>query len=216
MKLLVRGRYNTENASMSHPWSKMASPATLEPVEVTARLTEEALYEVVNGQRVELPPMSIYASWITARLDHRLGPFAETHALGTVVAEALFILDAERDLRRRPDLAFVSSQRWPLDRELPESGDWTVVPDLAVEVVSPNDLLQDILAKMREYFRLGVSQMWIVLPTERQVYVYTSPNDVRILSSSEELDGGTLLPGLRLPLASLFTRETPAQTPAAS
>src|SRR5712692_3057249 len=192
---------------------KMASPATLDPVEVTARPTEEALYEVVNGRRVELPPMSIYASWITARLDHRLGPFAETHALGTVVAEALFILDAERDLRRRPDLAFVSSQRWPLDRELPESGDWAVVPDLAVEVVSPNDLLQDVLAKMREYFQVGVSQVWIVLPTERQVYVYKSPTDVRILSSSDPLDGGTLLPGFHLSVGTLFAREIPAQTP---
>src|SRR5438445_9442273 len=136
---------------MPRPWNsaalskemKMASPAILEPVEVTRRPTEEALYEVVNGERMELPPMSAYASWITGRLDQRLGPFAETHALGTVVPEALFILDAERDLRRRPDLAFVSSQRWPLGREIPESGDWAVVPDLAVEVVSPNDLFQD-------------------------------------------------------------------------
>src|SRR5207245_7354599 len=143
-------------------------------------------------------------------------PFADTHALGTVVVEMLFILDAERDLRRRPDVAFVSSQRWPLDRELPESGDWAVVPELAVEVVSPNDLLQNVLAKMREYFQVGVSQVWIVLPTERQVYVYNSPTDVRIRSSSDELDGGTLLPGFRLSVATLFTREVPAQTPAGS
>ena len=57
--------------------------------------------------------MSIYASWITARLGYRLGPFAEQQALGTVVLEALFILDAERDLRRRPDLAFVSADAGP-------------------------------------------------------------------------------------------------------
>jgi len=160
--------------------------------------------------------MSIYASWITARLDHRLGPFAETHSLGTVIPEALFILDAERDLRRRPDIAFVSSQRWPLGRELPESDDWAVIPDLAVEVVSPNDLLKDVLAKMREYFQAGVSQVWIVLPTERQVYVYNSPTDVRILGSTDELDGGKLLPGLRLSVAALFTREAPVATAAGS
>jgi Uma2 family endonuclease len=194
----------------------MASPAVLEPVRVTARPTDEALYEVVNGERVELPPMGIYASWITGRLDHRLGPFVESHELGTVVPEALFILDAESNLRRRPDLAFVSAQRWPLDREIPESGDWQVVPDLAVEVVSPNDLIRDILAKMREYFEMGVRQVWIVIPEEKQVYVYTSRTEVRILSSADELDGGTLLPGFRLPVATLFKKETPAQTPTAS
>jgi Uma2 family endonuclease len=194
----------------------MSSLATLEPHAVSGRPTEEPLYEVVNGERVELPPRSIYASWITARLGYRLGPFADEHALGTVVTEALFILDAERDLRRRPDVAFVSSQRWPLDREIPKKGDWQVVPELAVEVVSPNDLVQDVWEKMWEYFQMGVRQVWVILPGAEQVYIYTSPTEIRVLSSSDELDGGTLLPGFRLPVASLFKRETPAQSPASS
>jgi Uma2 family endonuclease len=91
-----------------------------------------------------------------------------------------------------------------------------VVPDLAVKVVSPNDLFQHVLAKMREYFQAGARQVWIVLPVEGEVYVYNSPTDVRILSSCNELDGGTLLPGFRLSVATLFKTETPAQTPAGS
>jgi Uma2 family endonuclease len=194
----------------------MSSLAITEPPAVSARPGEEPLYEVVNGERVELPAMSIYASWITARLGYRLGPFAEEHALGTVVTEALFILDAERDLRRRPDLAFVSVERWPLSLDIPETGDWQVIPDLAVEVLSPNDLWQEVWAKMQEYFRMGVRQVWIILPAAKQVCVYTSPTEVRILTASDELDGGPLLPGFRLPVASLFKRETPAQSPASS
>jgi Uma2 family endonuclease len=189
----------------------MASPAILERADVSARPSEELLYEVVNGERVELPPMSAYATWITGRLDHRLGYFAEMHALGTVVPEMLFILDSERNLRRRPDVAFVSSQRWPLGRAMPESGDWEVVPDLAVDVVSPNDLFEAVLAKIREYFQVGVSQVWIVIPSEKQVYVYTSPTDIRILTSSDELEASTLLPGFRTPVATLFKRETSAE-----
>ena len=191
----------------------MASPAILEPV--TGR-PEEPLYEVDNGERVELPPMSAYASWINTRLGCQLFPFVETHALGTVVLEMLFILDPERDLRRRPDIAFVSSERWPLGQEIPETGDWAVIPDLAVEVVSPNDLFKDVFAKMREYFQMGVRQVWIILPEEKEVYVYNSQKDVRILGSSDQLDGGTLLPGFRLPVGTLFTREVPEQTPAVS
>jgi Uma2 family endonuclease len=165
------------------------------------------LYEVINGTRVELPPLSFYASRITSRLDHRLGPFAEANALGTVVMETLFILDIAKDLRRRPDLAFVSRARWPLERAIPETGDWQMVPDLAVEVLSPNDVFEQVVAKMKEYFQYGAQQVWLVLPTEKQVYVYRSPNDVCIHSDTEELDGGDLLPNFRLSLATLFQRQ---------
>jgi Uma2 family endonuclease len=192
----------------------MASPALLEPRGTPpSSTTDEALYEVVNGQRVELPPMSIYAVWITSRLGYRLGPFVEEQRLGIVVNEALFILDAESNLRRRPDLAFVSSGRWPLDRPMPETGDWEVIPDLAVEVISPNDAFENVLAKMDEYFEKGVRQVWIVLPMRQRIYVFHSPTQVRILSAADELDGGDLLPGFRLPVARLFQRDAGAETP---
>jgi Uma2 family endonuclease len=194
----------------------MAFVASLDPASMVQRpVDNDALYEVVNGQRVELP-MSAYATWIATRLTYRLGPFAEAHALGTVVAEMLFILDEQADLRRRPDVAFVSAQRWPLEREIPETGDWILVPDLAVEVVSPNDLFEDVVAKMQEYFHFGVQQVWIVLPAEKQVYVYDSPTQVRILTSPQEVEGGKLLPGLRLPVADFFQKERVSAAPAPS
>jgi Uma2 family endonuclease len=193
----------------------MASPAFLEPqLRPTRPTTDEALYEVVNGQRVELPPMSVYAGWIASRLDQRLGPFVEERALGNVVTEVLFILDPERNLRRRPDVAFVSAERWPLDRPIPAVGDWEVVPDLAVEVVSPNDLFQEVLAKMHEYFENGVRQVWIVVPLRQQIYVFDSPTRVRILGAAEEVDGGSLLPGLHLPVVRLFQRQSEGGTAA--
>jgi Uma2 family endonuclease len=192
----------------------MASPSMLEPSVIPDRPTaDEDLYEVVNGQRVELPPMSIYASWIASGLQDNLGPFAKAGGLGTVVTEALFVLDAKRNLRRRPDVAFVSTQSWPLDRPIPEEGDWEVIPDLAVEVSSPNDLLKDVLAKMSEYFTYGVQQVWLVVPTRHYVLVFDSPTRVRILTAADELDGGTLLPGFRLSLANLFQRQAQAGTP---
>jgi Uma2 family endonuclease len=185
--------------------AKMASPTMLEPPQRPP--DEEALYEIVNGQRVELPPMSVYASWIASRLHIDMGYFVEAGRLGTVVEETLFILDAERNLRRRPDVAFVSAESWPLERLIPEEGDWEVIPDLAVEVSSPNDRLHDVLAKMNEYFAFGVRQVWLVVPTRQYVLVFDSPTRVQILTAVDELDGGTLLPGFRLPLARLFQRQ---------
>jgi Uma2 family endonuclease len=158
--------------------------------------------------------MSVYASWIASGLQTDMGSFARVNRLGTVVTETLFILDTKRDLRRRPDVAFVSTERWPLDRLIPEEGDWEVIPDLAVEVSSPNDRLDQVLAKMNEYFAYGVRQVWLVVPTRQYVLIFDSPTHVRILTAADELDGGTLLPGFRLPLVQLFQRQENAGTPA--
>jgi Uma2 family endonuclease len=168
---------------------------------------EEPLYEIVNGQHVELSPMSAYATWIASRLGHRLGPFVEDHGLGSVVTEMLFVLDADQNLRRRPDVAFVSAKRWPLDRALPAFGDWEVVPDVTVEVVSPTDEFSHVVARVCEYFAYGVQRVWVILPAERQVYVYDSPTQVCILAAGDALSGDDIFPGFTLPLARLFAPE---------
>jgi Uma2 family endonuclease len=183
----------------------MASSSLLvsEPETVLA-VQDEPLYEIVNGQRVDLPPMSAYTTWLASCIHGLLWPYAREKGLGRSAGEMLFVLDAEHNLHRRPDVAFVSTARWPLDRALPETGDWDVVPDLAVEVISPNDIFKDVLAKVREYCHYGVQVVWVVAPEEQQVYVYDSPTHVRILTRQDELTGGEVVPGFRLPLGLLF------------
>jgi Uma2 family endonuclease len=193
----------------------MNAIATLEPTSAPAgAVKEEPLYEVVNGQKVELPPMSIYANRVAGKLFVRLDVHTEGNRLGMVVTEALFILDPVNDIRRRPDVAFVSAEKWPIERPLPETGDWEIIPDLAVEVISPNETFEDVLAKMREYFHFGVRQVWIVSPLHQVIYIYDSPTtSPRLLTAADELDGGALLPGLRLPVGSLFQQQ-PQPAPA--
>jgi len=195
----------------------MNGTATLTPPATSVKpVDEEALYEVVNGHRVELPPMSIYASIVSFRISTGLHHHAAPRRLGTVTHEALFMLDPVTDLRRRPDVGFVSAAKWPLDRLLPASVDWQIVPDLAIEVVSPNDQFEDVLAKMREYLRLGVQQVWIVLPNSSQIYIYDTPTQPRVLTADDELDGGALLPGLSLKVGSLFQGQAEAAPAAPS
>jgi Uma2 family endonuclease len=183
----------------------MASPSLLASEhENVLAAQDEPLYEIVNGQRVDIPPTSAYAAWLASCLHGRLGHYTEDNGLGTSVTAMLFVLDAEHDLRRRPDVAFVSAARWPLDRALPRTGDWDVVPDLAVEVISPNDVFKDVLAKVREYFHYGVQVVWVIAPEEQQAYVYDSPVKVRILTGPDELTGGEVVPGFRMPLVHLF------------
>ncbi|ETX05249.1 Uma2 family endonuclease [Candidatus Entotheonella palauensis] len=184
--------------------------------EASLSVQDNSLYEIVDGQRLDLQPMSAYATWLASRLHGQLWPYAEAHLLGTCITEMLFILDVQRDLRRRPDVAFVSAQRWPMDRDLPSTGDWEVVPDLAVEVISPNDVFKDVLAKVREYFHYGVLLVWVISPEEQQIYVYESPTQVRILSVDDKLTGGNAVSGFRLTVASLFQRSASSHPPSTS
>src|SRR5258708_7384082 len=130
---------------------------------------ERPLYEVEHGVEMKLRPMGIFAGAIADRIFFLIQMFLVGHPIGIASREALFILDAENDLRRRPDVAYVSAQNWPLNRPLPEVGDWEVTPDLAVEVVSPHDVSRDVMAKTQEYFRCGVKQVWVVYPEQRLV-----------------------------------------------
>lgn len=181
----------------------LAEPATSVAAPPAA---EEPLYEIVNGERVELPPIGIYANLLAGEIYFALRSFLQEHPLGTPVMEALLILNREANLRRRPGVAFVAADRWPLDREVPETGDWEIVPTLAVEVVSPHDLAGDVEGKVIEYFAHGVAAVWVVHPEHRRVYCYSSPSDVKPLGETNTLDGGELLPGFTLPLPTLFRR----------
>lgn len=167
---------------------------------------DEPLYEIVDGQRVDLPPIGILSNLVALQLSAILWNYLARHRVGTVVMVGLIIVDDEVNQRRRPDVAFVSAERWPLDREIPETGDWSVIPDLAVEVTSPNDLYGEVVAKVREYFSYGVREVWVVEPDSRVVNVYSSPTDV-VIHQGEQVLETSLLPGLRIALADVFARQ---------
>jgi Uma2 family endonuclease len=190
----------------------MSSTATLEPVaapEQDGTPATDALYEVVDHQRVDLAPMSAYAGKVASLLGRKMANVAEEHRLGEVVNEVLFLLPLEREPQRRPDVAFVSFQRWPADRAVPDTDPWPVVPDLAVEVVSPTDRFEDVFAKAREHVQAGVRLVWVIAPQSQQVFAFEGSTRPRILAVPDDLDGGAVLPGFRMPLATLF-RQTAA------
>jgi Uma2 family endonuclease len=165
----------------------------------------EALYEIVNGIRVELRSMGIHSTLLGLELYKLLDAFVRAHKLGWVVAEALFILRETPNLRRRPDVAFVSADRWPLDRPVPQVGDWAVVPNLAIEVNSPNDTVKELVAKLDDYFSHGVQQVWHIEPHSRRLYIYDSPTRIRGLTDADTL-ANTVVPGFTLQIGELFQR----------
>jgi Uma2 family endonuclease len=96
-----------------------------------------------------------------------------------------FISERDPDTVRGADVAFWSRERLP---EIPEG--WIAVPpDLAIEVVSPNDMFSRIQKKVKHYLTHGVRLVWLVDPENRSVTVYRPGQPVRILEENEILSG---------------------------
>lgn len=163
------------------------------------------LYEMIDGRVVEPPEMSAFETLHANRISEAITLFfAQSGRLGQHAVEMLFRLDPESRRMRRPDLAFVSYERWPRERRFLLTEGWHVVPDLTVEVISPNDLAVEVLDKLDDYFRAGVRQVWVVYPRHGRVFVYNSPKSVTVLDTTDILEGGDVLPGFQLRLADLF------------
>ena len=173
---------------------------------------DDELYEIIDGKRVRTPPRSVFAVWTACRLARFLANFVE-ESMGRAITKALFHLPAPINRDRRPDVALVSYERWAKDRPMPATANaWDVVPNLATEVVSPTDSVEELEQKIAEYFRAGVQLVWVVHPTRNKVHVYQSPTQITVLSKNDVLDGGTVVPGFKLPLAELFTPATAVTT----
>jgi Uma2 family endonuclease len=164
-------------------------------------------YEVIDGIRVEREPMGAFETILASWLCYLINTFSVERKLGLAVSEVLFVLDSNRDLRRRPDVAFVSYARWP-DPVVARENAWNVAPDLAVEIVSPTNLAEEIDSKVTDYFHAGVRLVWVVYPDSGLVYFYQSPTQVMVLEHTNTLTGGDVLPGLQLPIERLYEAVT--------
>lgn len=183
------------------------APGTATEADVLVRPGgDKRLCELIDGVLVD-KPMGYYESLLAALLIRFLGRFLDEHDLG-------FVLGADATLRlapglvRLPDVSFVSWSRIP-DRRLPRGPIPDLVPDLAVEVLSEGNTGAEMRRKLDEFFAAGCRLVWYVLPDERSVRVYTSPDAVRVLREGDVLDGGAVLPGFRLAIREWFDRAGP-------
>lgn len=170
-----------------------------EPETATFALDPEREYEIINGKPEVKEMAGARHGGVTARLLGEMWIYLKQTGIGGVYTPDTTFKIGSND--RLPDISFVMAERIPAEGE-PE-GLWQIAPDLAVEVVSPNDFWQDVLGKMRAYFAAGVREVWLVAPESKEVYVYTDPESVRILSEDKELSS-ELLPGFCCKLSEIF------------
>lgn len=183
----------------------MSTATLIAPVQTDEERAGDILYEVEYGRIVE-KPVSAYTVWIAHQLLCELYDFLRGRPIGSVVLEMVFVL-APR-LKRRPDLAFLTISKWPPDQPPPPEGDWEIIPDLAVEVVSPNNQYSKIIQKLREYFAAGVTEVWVVVPESRIVQVFRGIDDVRTVEADQELTSD-MIPGWSMNVGKLLPHVFP-------
>jgi Uma2 family endonuclease len=169
-------------------------------------------YELVDGHLVERN-MSQLSSWVGGRLHRILDIFVDDHRLGwTWPADLGYeCLPDHPNEVRKPDVSFIRLERMP---EGPTSEGYAhIAPDLAAEVISPNDLWRKVLAKVEEYLQAGVLLVWVIDPEARSVHVYRRDGTVSLIRETDDLSGEDVVPGFRCPLASIFPRKPQAQAP---
>jgi Uma2 family endonuclease len=162
-------------------------------------------YELVDGE-IRVSPAGGRHGQITLELGARILAHARTNRLGIVVDSSTgFRLPGrkpgEQDVRS-PDLGFVATGRLPRDQA--PVGFIELAPDLAVEVLSPDDRRREVLEKVGEFLDAGTRLVWVLDPEKRVAAVYRSLTDIRQLGENDSLDGEDVLPGFSCPLREMF------------
>lgn len=161
--------------------------------------------ELSEGMLIEMSPAGGKHGLVALRFGRYIGNHVEVNHLGeTTAAETGYILyknPDSKDTVRAPDVGFISTARIP-ENGLPD-GYIPFAPDLAVEVVSPNDDAEEIHQKVNEYLKAGTRLVLVAYPKSQTIVVHTTEGS-KTLEKDDLLDGGDVLPGFTLRVKTFF------------
>lgn len=156
-------------------------------------------YELVRGHIV-VSPGGFQHGHVALAIASALLAHARTHRLGRAFDSSTGFRFPSGDVLS-PDAAFVANARIPQPE--PE-GFPDLVPDLVVEVLSPSERSGAVAEKVRAYLDAGVRLVWVVNPRSRTVMVHAMGWPARTIDENGVLDGESVLPGFRCPLADVL------------
>ena len=167
---------------------------------LTIELLENPALEIIgqNGETEQIA--SALHGELGSILHWRLADYVYSRGVGKLFIDQTSFKVGGSTPKCQPDVAFVMKE-WmakSIDKEVP------FAPDLAVEVISHTDDWSEIAQKARNYLKAGTQIVWAIDPYERNVFVFRPHQLMEMLNIEGELDGGTLLPGFKLPLRELF------------
>jgi Uma2 family endonuclease len=178
--------------------------ATLYTPEDLLKMPDGDFYELVDGHLVERK-MSIWSSYVAGRIYGILDPFCQQNRLGWVFPEGTSFqcFPAAPAKVRRPDTSFIRLSRLSLAMARTE-GHCPLAPDLAVEVVSPNDTAYEVDEKVQEFLGAGVPLVWVVNPEQRTVEIHRAAGAGTILRENDEITGEDVIIGFRCRVGDFF------------
>ena len=192
----------------------MTAKARIETIVITddelLRLSaDDKAFEVVNGELVEMAPVGFRHAWLDFHIARLLHAFVEANQLGYVLPDNLIYVlerDEQGEMRttRVPDVSFIRRGRIPKDFNPPRP--FPGAPDLAIEIVSPSENMEIILAKVRDYLRFGSEQVWVIYPEPEEIHQYhrDDPKTIRVYTGDDVIDAESLFPALELKARALY------------
>jgi Uma2 family endonuclease len=158
--------------------------------------------ELIDGVLVE-KPMGARESLLAGVIIQLFRNHIEADDLGVVLGADGFLRILPGQIRA-PDVSFIPWSTLP-GGQIPEGeAYWSIVPALAVEVLSPTNTKAEIDRKLRELLAAGCKLAWVIEPETQKARVYTSAKRSREIDETGTLNGGKVLPGFTLLLANLF------------
>lgn len=173
-------------------------------------LPDDRAYELVDGQLVE-KQRGTKSSWVAVQLAHRLQRHLDRQPAALVFGPTTYQCFPDSPNKvRRPDVSFIRPGRLPTEA-LPD-GHCPIAPDIAAEVVPPDDTHTEVSKRTEDYLAAGVALVWIIDPDTRTVLVYRAGGDaVGFLHENDELTGESVLPGFRCRVAEILPPAKPAE-----
>ncbi|MFN3926834.1 MAG: Uma2 family endonuclease [Pseudanabaenaceae cyanobacterium] len=160
-------------------------------------------YEIVNGELIKMGNAGFRHGYYANLLAALITIYVREHNLGIVCdSSTAFIMESGN--RRSPDGSFISKTRLMGSGRLTK-GFFRGAPDLAIEVLSDGNTVEEIHQKIEEYFASGSRLVWLIHPDERYVLVYHQPEPDKFLRVGDFLDGEDVIPGFSLSLSEFFT-----------
>ncbi|MGC9309057.1 MAG: Uma2 family endonuclease, partial [Thermoplasmatota archaeon] len=171
-------------------------------------LGADAQVEVMNGEVIRMAPVGMLHHIIAGNIYRALYTAVEQGGAGYVFMDGLIcLLDMHGQGIRGayvPDVCFIRKGRIPTGYDLARP--FPGAPDLAVEVMSPDDSVETVLAKVRTYLAKGTEQVWVVYPSQKEIHQYLQgEKGVRVYSGDDVIRADSLVPGLSLRAEDLFS-----------
>lgn len=158
-------------------------------------------YELVKGELLTMSPAGEEHGAVTINLTLPLAQHVKANNLGVVYgAETGFKLESNPDTVLAPDIAFIRREHLGTLSKGYRSG----APDLAVEVISPDESKNKVQKKVERWLQRGALAVWIVDPQTRTVAVHQLDRDARLLTEEDELTGDDVVPDFAFPVSEIF------------